>query len=95
MNLSFQGHFSTMPALLRMKKMPLALIRPLCLCQETDIKTYAEQHNYQKQRKLCPYEKDTKRAEIADLYKQMESINPEARYSIWNALEAEEKLIEY
>src|SRR5574344_2041526 len=78
MNLSFQGHFSTMPALLRMKKMPLALIRPLCLCQEADIKTYAEQHNYQKQRKLCPYEKDTKRAEIADLYKQMESINPEA-----------------
>ena len=95
MNLSFQGHFSTMPALLRMKKMPLALIRPLCLCQETDIKTYAERHNYQKQRKLCPYEKDTKRAEIADLYKQMESINPEARYSIWNALEAEEKLTEY
>ena len=29
MNLTFQGHFSTMPAKLRMRKMPLTIIRPL------------------------------------------------------------------
>ncbi len=89
MNLSFQGHFSSMPPLLQMEKMPLALIRPLCLCHEADIKAYAEQHGYRKQKKLCPYERDTKRTEVANLFREMENLNPEARYSIWNALEAD------
>ena len=94
MNECFQGRFDTMPVFLQMKKMPLALIRPLCLCHESDIKAYAEQQGYQKQRKLCPYEKDSYRTDIQQIFHQMESLNPEARYSIWNALEREGKLIE-
>lgn len=94
MNECFQGRFDTMPVFLQMKKMPLAIIRPLCLCHESDIKAYAEQEGYQKQRKLCPYEKDSYRTDIQQIFQQMESLNPEARYSIWNALEREGKLIE-
>ena len=94
MNECFQGRFDTMPVFLQMKKMPLALIRPLCLCHESDIKAYAEQQGYQKQRKLCPYEKDSYRTDIQQIFHQMESLNPEARYSIWNALERDAKLIE-
>lgn len=94
MNECFQGRFDTMPVFLQMKKMPLAIIRPLCLCQESDIKAYAEQEGYQKQRKLCPYEKDSYRTDIQQIFQQMESLNPEARYSIWNALEREGKLVE-
>ncbi|MBP5711617.1 MAG: tRNA 2-thiocytidine biosynthesis protein TtcA [Prevotella sp.] len=94
MNECFQGRFDTMPVFLQMKKMPLALIRPLCLCHESDIKTYAEQQGYQKERKLCPYEKDSYRTDIQQIFHQMESLNPEARYSIWNALERDGKLIE-
>ena len=94
MNECFQGRFDTMPVFLQMKKMPLAIIRPLCLCHESDIKAYAEQEGYQKQRKLCPYEKDSYRTDIQQIFQQMESLNPEARYSIWNALERERKLIE-
>lgn len=94
MNECFQGRFDTMPVFLQMKKMPLALIRPLCLCHESDIKAYAEQQGYQKQRKLCPYEKDSYRTDIQQIFHQMESLNPEARYSIWNALERDGKLIE-
>jgi tRNA(Ile)-lysidine synthase TilS/MesJ len=95
MNLTFQGHFSTMPALLRMRKMPLTIIRPLCLCTETDIRTYAEQQGYRKQLKQCPYEHDTNRTAILDIYHHLQQLNPEVRYSIWNALEAAEKLVEY
>ena len=95
MNLTFQGHFATMPALLRMKKMPLSVIRPLCLCQEADIRTYAEQQGYQKQLKQCPYEHDTNRTAIQSLFNHMQQLNPEARYSIQNALEAAGKLTEY
>ncbi|MBQ6208980.1 MAG: tRNA 2-thiocytidine biosynthesis protein TtcA [Prevotella sp.] len=92
MNLTFQGRFDTMPASLQMKKMPLTIIRPLCLCHEADIKAYADQQGYQKQRKLCPYEKDSYRTDIQQVFQQMESLNPEARYSIWNALEREGKM---
>ena len=95
MNLTFQGHFSTMPVLLRMKKMPLTIIRPLCLCHEDDIRLYAKEHHYKKQLKLCPYEHETNRATARELFARMEQLNPEARYCIWRALESYNKLTEY
>ena len=95
MNLTFQGHFSTMPVKLRMRKMPLTIIRPLCLCQETDIRAYAERQGYEKQLKQCPYEHDTNRTTAAELFSRMQHLNSEARYCIWHALEADKKLVEY
>ena len=94
MNLTFQGRFDTMPALLRMQKMPLSIIRPLCMIEEQDIKAYAVLQGYQKQQKLCPYETDSHRSDIKRLYDAIEQINPEARYSIWRALNADNKLLE-
>ena len=94
MNLTFQGRFDTMPARLKMKKMPLEIIRPLCIIEEQDIKTYAELQGYQKQQKLCPYETDSHRTDIKRLYNDIEQLNPEARYSIWRALNTDNKLIE-
>ena len=94
MNLTFQGRFDTMPASLKMRKMPLTIIRPLCMIEESDIRAYAEMRGYQKQKKRCPYESDSHRTDIKRLYDNMELINPEARYSIWRALNAENKLIE-
>ena len=94
MNLMYQAHFATMPARLKMRKMPLTIIRPLCMIQEQDIKAYAELQGYQKQQKLCPYETDSHRSDIKRLYEEMERISPEVRYSIWGALEADNKLIE-
>ena len=94
MNLTFQGRFDTMPASLKMRKMPLTIIRPLCMIEESDIKAYAVFKGYQKQTKLCPYETDSHRTEIKGLYDRIEQINPEARYSIWRALNVDDKLIE-
>ena len=94
MNECFQGRFDTMPVSLRMKKMLLTILRPLCLCHEVDIKAYAEQQDYRKQQKICPYEKESFRTDIQRIFQQMESLNPEARYSIWKALERDGKLIE-
>ena len=95
MNLTFQGRFGSMPARLKMRKMPLTIIRPLCLCQEDDIRLYAEQQQYEKQIKQCPFEHDSNRTTAQELFGRMQQLNPEVRYSIWNALEAEDKLIEY
>ena len=94
MNLCFQSRFGTMPALLKMRKMPLTIIRPLCLIPESDIKAYAELQGYQKQQKLCPYETNSHRTDIKQIYDRLEQLNPEVRYSIWSALETEDKLIE-
>ena len=94
MNLMYQAHFATMPVRLKMRKMPLTIIRPLCLIEERDIKAYAEMQGYEKQQKLCPYETDSHRTDIKRLYEEMERISPETRYSIWGALEADNKLIE-
>lgn len=94
MNLVYEGRFSSMPVSLAMKKMPVTIIRPLALCHETDIKAYAEAHGYQKQKKLCPYERETQRHQMREVCQSIEAINPEARYSIWHALEREGKLEE-
>ena len=87
MNLIFQGSVGTIPPLLQMEKMPIQMIRPLCLIQEKDIEHYAELSDYQKQVKLCPLEKVSSRAEVKELLKQLESLNPNVRDSIWGAME--------
>jgi len=94
MNLTFQGRFDTMPARLQMKKMPLTLIRPLCIIAEADIQRYAELAGYEKQTKRCPYEHDSHRDDIKKLLGAMEDLSPESRHSLWNALNREGKLIE-
>ena len=94
MNLTFQSHFATMPVRLKMRKMPLTLIRPLCLIQETDIKAWAELQGYEPQKKRCPYETSSNRTSIKAVYEQLEQLNPEVRYSLWSALETDNKLIE-
>ncbi|MBO6030210.1 MAG: tRNA 2-thiocytidine biosynthesis protein TtcA [Prevotella sp.] len=94
MNLTFQGRFDTMPASLKMRKMPLTIIRPLCMMEEKDIKAYADMQGYQKQTKLCPYETNSHRTDIKRLLDEMEQINPEARFSIWRALNTDNKLTE-
>ena len=94
MNLLYQGRFGTMPARLQMKKMPLQIIRPLCLVPERLIAAYAQLSHYEKQVKLCPYEHDTNRTLARRLFEEAERQNPEVRHSLWNALERDGKLTE-
>lgn len=94
LNLFFQGQFSTMPAMLKMKKMPITIIRPLCMIDETDLEEYAGINDFQKQVKLCPHEHESNRTTMAEIFKQIENIYPEARYCVMHALETENKLIE-
>jgi len=94
MNLLYQGRFGTMPARLQMRKMPLQIIRPLCLIPEKLIIEYAGMSHYEKQVKLCPYEHDTNRTTARHFFEEAERQNPEARFSLWNALQREGKLIE-
>lgn len=94
MNQTFEGQFSTMPVSLKMKKFPITIIRPLCRVHEADLQKWAELRQYPKMIKSCPYETHSKRTDMRKLFSNLEQINPEVRYSLWNALEHDHKLIE-
>ncbi len=46
MNLTFSGSFSSMPPALKLDKMPLTIIRPLCKVREAALVAWAEHFSY-------------------------------------------------
>ena len=86
MNLIFDGKFSTIYPKLQMDKMPLQLIRPLCLIEEKDLRRYAALSGYVRQKQPCPYEHASARTQIKALVSQLESLNPNVRDSLWGAI---------
>lgn len=86
MNLIYQGAFATMPPKLQMEKMPLQIIRPLCLIDEADIKEYAAMREYKKQVSLCPFEHVSSREKVKGLLAEIKSLNPEAADTMFGAL---------
>lgn len=86
MNLIYQGAFATMPPKLQLEKMPLQIIRPLCLIDEADIKEYAAMREYKKQVSLCPFEHVSSREKVKGLLAQIKALNPEAADTMFGAL---------
>ena len=86
MNMTYQGAFSTMPPKLVMRKFDMTIIRPMCLIHESDLLELAKIRSYKKQVKNCPYESGSSRSDMKEVLKQLESMNPEARYSLWGSM---------
>ena len=86
MNITFQGAFSSMPPKLVMRKFDMTVIRPLCLVSEVLLEELAALRGYRKQDKLCPYETHSHRADMKGILRQLEAMNPEARYSLWGSM---------
>lgn len=86
MNMTYQGAFSTMPPKLVMRKFDMTIIRPMCLVHEADLIELAKLHNYKKQHKNCPYESQSSRKDMKGILRQLEAMNPEARYSLWGSM---------
>lgn len=86
MNMTYQGAFGTMPPKLVMRKFDMTIIRPMCLVHEADLVALAAIREYKKQKKNCPYETHSSRNTMKDILRQLEAMNPEARYSIWGSM---------
>lgn len=86
MNMVFGGNISTMPPKLQLDKMPLQIIRPLCLMDESGIHTYAEMAGYHKQLKTCPFEYESTRTQTKNILVELSKLNPEVRDSLWAAM---------
>lgn len=86
MNITYQGAFSSMPPRLVMTKFDMVIIRPMCLVHESDLIEMAQVRDYRKQVKNCPYESQSSRSTMKGVLKQLEAMNPEARYSLWGSM---------
>lgn len=86
MNMTMEGAFSTMTPRLELEHYPVTIIRPMCLVHEVMVKELAEELGFEKQKTLCPYEETTERTRIANIFHQLESINPETRYNMWHSM---------
>lgn len=87
MNLTFEGNISAMQPMLQMEHYPLRIIRPLCLVEEAWIREVACRLGFERQKALCPYEEKTRRSDINDIFHRLQALNPEARYSLWRAMQ--------
>lgn len=86
MNMIHQGAIGTMPPRLKMDKFDMEIIRPLCLLEEKDLVQLAEWKGYKKQIKNCPYEKGSSRSDIKRIVRELEAINPDAKFSLWSSM---------
>jgi len=87
MNITFQGAFGSMPTMLEMDKFDIKIIRPLAQTPEKEMTVFAKIRHFKKQKKTCPYEQKSTRADIKKIVKQLEKINPEFKQSAWNAMQ--------
>ena len=92
MNLVYEGSFHSMAPAMSMKHYPVTLIRPLCLVPEDFISRYAEEMDLVRQITPCPYEDTTKRSAMENTLSLLSGIHPEARQSMWHAIEKTWKL---
>ncbi len=86
MNMTFQGAVSTMPPKLVMNKFDMTFIRPMCLVHEADLTELSRLRDYRRQVKNCPYESQSGRSDMKRILRQLEQLNPEARYSLWGSM---------
>ncbi len=86
MNMIYEGTISTMPPKLPLDKMPITLIRPLCLIDESEIARYAQLSDYGQQVKQCPFEHESSRTRVKDILGELEQLNPQVRDSLWAAM---------
>ena len=87
MNLLYEGSFHSMRPSMPMEHYPITIIRPLCLVPEKYIASHASEAQLVRHISPCPYEDRTRRSEMERLSQSLCTLHPEARQSMWHALE--------
>lgn len=64
MNMLYKGQISGMLPVLRYSKYPVAIIRPLALCEERQVIEFARERGFASAACTCPYGADSKRREV-------------------------------
>jgi tRNA 2-thiocytidine biosynthesis protein TtcA len=64
MNMLYKGEISTMPPIVRYEKYPLAVIRPLALCEERQVIAFAEEKGFRGLTCTCGFDGASRRKEV-------------------------------
>jgi tRNA 2-thiocytidine biosynthesis protein TtcA len=64
MNMLYKGQLSSMLPMLKYDKYPISIIRPLALCEERQVISFAEEKGFRSAVCTCPYGRDSKRREV-------------------------------
>jgi len=64
MNMLHKGEISTMPPVVRYRKYPLAVIRPLALCEERQVVAFAEEKGFRGLTCTCGFDGASRRKEV-------------------------------
>lgn len=86
MNQVFQGSFSTIPPVLQMHKFRMTIIRPFYRVAEADLTALADLCGLERQKKACPYEHASHRADMKQILGRLTAMNPEVRQSMFKAM---------
>jgi tRNA 2-thiocytidine biosynthesis protein TtcA len=79
MNMCGKGTLETMPPLLRYRKYPVALIRPLALVEERQVITAAAENDILKAACTCPYGTNSRRRDYRQRLAAFTAASPEKR----------------
>lgn len=64
MNMLHKGEFSTMPPVVRYRKYPLSVIRPLALCEERQVVAFAREKGFASVTCTCGFDGASRRKEV-------------------------------
>lgn len=88
MSIFYKGEIASMPPKLLANDKTNIIIRPLCYCQEQDIKNYAQAKNFPiNPHNLCVAKENMTRQRISELIMQLAKDNPKIPSNILHALQ--------
>ena len=87
LNLFFEGRVGCFSPVTYLSKMNIHMIRPLLYAREKDIRYFAGQNSdLPVTPSLCPEDRDTERARMKDLLRELEGRYPGLRHRLFGAL---------
>jgi tRNA 2-thiocytidine biosynthesis protein TtcA len=86
MNMFFNGNFSTMVPNRALFHGALTVIRPLAFVPESLVRTYVEEQGFPRQMCRCPYGRNSMRAKVKAMIKDLEQVYPDVRNSVFSAM---------
>lgn len=86
MNMLHKGEISTMPPVVRYAKYPLAVIRPLALCEERQIIAFAEEKGFAGAVCACGFDGASRRREIREKIRALTGDSGELKRNLFRSM---------
>jgi tRNA(Ile)-lysidine synthase TilS/MesJ len=82
----YKAEMATMLPVMKYKKFPYTVIRPMALVKEKEIIKFATEKGFHNLVCKCPYSKNSKRLEVRQMIKELSKNNRGLRDNIYKAM---------